>query len=231
VIIIKTKKIRTVDKMPISKLLWIPLLAFFAFAFPVWGQHHPTSSAKVASDADLGEIDFPTSGPPEAHKHFIRGVLLLHSFEYGSARAAFVEARRLAPDFALAYWGEAMTFDHRIWGEQDQKAGLAALARLAATPDERRAKAPTLREKMYLDAVEALYGESDDPEVIAAAYSKAMEALTSNSRTILRPGHSTRYRCLGSLARPAMRKTICGPRQSLKRSTRKIRGIPGHSII
>jgi tetratricopeptide (TPR) repeat protein len=164
--------------MPISKLLWIPLLAFVAFAFPVWGQHHPTSSAKVASDADLGEIDFPTSGPPEAHKHFIRGVLLLHSFEYGSARAAFVEARRLAPDFALAYWGEAMTFDHRIWGEQDQKAGLAALAGLAATPEERRAKAPTLREKMYLDAVEALYGESDDPEVIAAAYSKAMEALT-----------------------------------------------------
>src|SRR5690606_3985443 len=71
-----------------------------------------------------------------------------------------------------------MTFDHRIWGEQDQKAGLASLAGLAATPEERRAKAPTPRDKMYLDAVEALYGESDDPEVIAAAYSKAMGALT-----------------------------------------------------
>src|SRR5690606_30866358 len=78
----------------------------------------------------------------------------------------------------LAYWGEAMTFDHRNWGEQDQKAGFAALAGLAATPKERRAKAPTLREKMYLDAAEALYGEPYDPEVIAAAYSKAMASLT-----------------------------------------------------
>lgn len=149
------------------------------FASICFGQGHGThGGGSETGKIDLGEISFPTSGPAAAQKHFIDGVLLLHSFEYGRARLSFQEASRIAPDFAMAYWGEAMTHDHRIWGEQDQKAGLAALAKLALTPAERRAKAPTQREKMYLDAVEALYGDSDDPEVIAAAYSKAMEALT-----------------------------------------------------
>ncbi len=154
------------------------LLSGLLMAFTVAAQHQHPDSGKQTGKVDLGEISFPTSGPPEAQKHFIEGVLLLHSFEFGRARRSFQEASRLAPDFAMAYWGEAMTHDHRIWGEQDQKAGLAALARLAPTPAERRTKASTTREKMYLDAVEALYGDSDDPEVIAAAYSKTMEALT-----------------------------------------------------
>jgi tetratricopeptide (TPR) repeat protein len=155
------------------------LLVAIMLNVAVSAQHqHDRSGGRPTGPVDLGEISFPTSGPAEAQKHFIEGVLLLHSFEYGRARRSFQAASQLAPDFAMAYWGEAMTYDHRIWGEQDQRAGLAALARLAPTPADRRAKAPTLREKMYLDAVEALFGDSDDPEVIAAAYSKAMEALT-----------------------------------------------------
>ena len=63
--------------------------------------------AQVASG--LGRIAFPTSGPPEAQKYFIRGVLLLHSFEYRPAREEFLTAQKTAPDFAMAYWGEAMT--------------------------------------------------------------------------------------------------------------------------
>lgn len=153
------------------------LLVVVALTASAIAQHHPSGSAKTAGKVDLGEIDFPTSGPAAAHKHFIEGVLLLHSFEYGRARRAFQEASRLAPDFALAYWGEAMTHDHRIWGEQDRSSGQAALARLAPTAAERRAKAPTTREKMYLDAVEALYGDGDQFE-LAARYSNAMSELT-----------------------------------------------------
>lgn len=143
----------------------------------VVAQHHGQQSATSNGPVDLGKIDFPTSAPAEAQRHFIEGVLLLHSFEYGRARRAFQEASRLAPGFALAYWGEAMTHDHRIWGEQDRQAGLSALARLGATPAERRAKAATPREKMYMDAVEKLYGEGSQSEV-ATAYSSAMQALT-----------------------------------------------------
>ena len=55
-----------------------------------------------AQSVDLGHIDFPTSGAPEAQEYFIRGALLLHSFEYADAAEAFREALRLDPDFAMA---------------------------------------------------------------------------------------------------------------------------------
>jgi hypothetical protein len=36
-------------------------------------------------------------------------VLLLHSFEFSPAAEAFRKAQEYDVDFALAYWGEAMT--------------------------------------------------------------------------------------------------------------------------
>jgi hypothetical protein len=154
-----------------KRMAMVGILA--AAAISAAAQHHPPSTGATSGPAPLGEISFPTSGPAEAQKHFIEGVLLLHSFEYPRARRAFLEAQRLAPSFAMAYWGEAMTFDHPIWAEHDRPAALAALAKLGATPAERRAKAGTEREKLFLDAVEALYGEGPK-EARSAAYSNAM---------------------------------------------------------
>ena len=126
----------------------------------------------------LGTITFPTSGPPAAQAAFVRGVLWLHSFEYDSAAHAFRDAQRLAPDFAMAYWGEAMTYNHPVWNERDQGAALAALRRLAPTPEARRAKAPTHREQMYMDAIETLW--ADGPKAQRdTAYEQAMERLVS----------------------------------------------------
>lgn len=114
-----------------------------------------------AQTSDLGRIDFPTSGSPEAQKHFLRGALLLHSFEYDDAKEEFQQAEKLDPNFAMAYWGEAMTYSHPIWNQQDLEGARAALNRLAPTPEARLAKAPTEREKDFLRAVEALYGDGD----------------------------------------------------------------------
>src|SRR5438552_8658468 len=122
----------------------------------------------------LGTIDFPTSGAPAAQAQFTRGVLLLHSFEYQDAARAFREAQRIDPGFALAYWGEALTYTHPVWNEQDGNAARAALQRLGPTPAARRAKAPTARERAYLDAVETLYGDGSKAER-DSAYSLAME--------------------------------------------------------
>lgn len=129
-----------------------------------------------AQGGELGQIDFPTSGSREAQPHFLRGVLLLHSFEYQDAREAFQEAEKVDPDFALAYWGEAMTYNHPLWREQDLEAARAALERLAPTAEARLAKAPTEREQGYLRAVEALYSEGDK---VARdfAYAEAMRQL------------------------------------------------------
>lgn len=160
-----------------STILWICIVAALAAASSVRAQHDHDTSNQAKADKDLGSINFPTSGPAEAQKHFIRGVLLLHSFEYARAIAAFDEAIKIAPDFAMAYWGKAMAYDHRIWGEQDQTAALKALSQLGATPAERRSKAPTERERMYLDAVEALYRDGTEREV-ALAYSNAVQRIT-----------------------------------------------------
>ena len=115
----------------------------------------------AAQPSDLGHVEFPTSASAPAQQQFIRGVLLLHSFEYVDARAAFQEAERLEPNFAMAYWGEALTQTHPLWEQQDVTAARAALNRLGPSPEARFAKAPTEREKDYMRAVEALYGDGD----------------------------------------------------------------------
>ena len=126
---------------------------------------------------DLGSIDFPNSGSKEAQGAFYRGVLLLHSFEYVDAREEFQAAQAIDSDFALAYWGEAMTHNHPLWRQQDLEAARTALERLAPTPDGRIAKATTEREKGYLRAVETLYGEGSKVER-DLAYLEAMQELS-----------------------------------------------------
>jgi len=116
-------------------------------------------TATLVSQPSLGRIAFPNSGSAAAQPVFIRGVLLLHSFEYDDAIAAFREAQRIDPSFALAYWGEALAYDQPLWYNEDVAKARAALARLAPTPAARQAKAPTPREKGYLGAVETLYGD------------------------------------------------------------------------
>ena len=113
------------------------------------------------SGQELGTIDFPTSGSPAAQPLFIKGVLLLHSFEYDDAREAFVAAQKADASFAMAYWGEAMTFNHPVWQRTSPDLAKAALNKLAPTADARRVKAPTEKEKDWLDAVERLYGPGE----------------------------------------------------------------------
>jgi tetratricopeptide (TPR) repeat protein len=113
----------------------------------------------IAQESALGRTDFPNSGPAAAQAPFIEGVLLLHSFEYERAAEAFRAAQQVAPDFALAYWGEALTHTHPVWFRQDREAARAILRRLGDTPAARAARAPTERERWYLEAIEVLYGD------------------------------------------------------------------------
>ncbi len=129
-----------------------------------------------AQSPSLGKIDFPTSGSAEAQKHFLEGVLFLHNFEFEDSVEAFRRAQKLDPDFAMAYWGEAMAHNHPLWREVNVEAGRAALNRLASTPKARLAKAPTGREKMYLAAVEHLYG-ADGKTARDDAYSRSMRRI------------------------------------------------------
>jgi tetratricopeptide (TPR) repeat protein len=130
----------------------------------------------ATAQEQLGKISFANSGSAQAQPDFIRGVLLLHNFQYEQAAEAFRQAQKTDPGFALAYWGEALTYTHQVWNQQDLAAGRAALARLGPTTGARLAKAPTPRERMYLAAAEALYGEGSK-ERRDTLYANALETL------------------------------------------------------
>ncbi len=120
-----------------------------------------TATIAFAQQTDYGKTTFPNSGKPEAQEVFLQGLLMLHSFQYEDARGSFQEAQRIDPDFAMAYWGEAMTHNHPVWFRQNREAARAALAKLGKTPEARFAKAPTEREKDYLRTLDVLFGDGE----------------------------------------------------------------------
>ena len=110
---------------------------------------------------EVGVINFPTSATGEAQNHFLRGVAILHSFGWKQAREQFHAAQAIDPDFALAYWGESLAYNHPLVTNMDPTEPRKALERLAPTAEERIAKAPTEREKGLMRAVEILWGDGD----------------------------------------------------------------------
>jgi tetratricopeptide (TPR) repeat protein len=151
------------------------LLAWSVLCADAVSAHDPAQHADSVTGA-LGDTRFPNSGAPGAQPDFLRGLLLLHSFEYAAARRSFQAAERDDPGFAMAYWGEALTYNHTLWGEQDLEAARAALAKLGATSQERAAKAPSARERGYLASIEQLYGEGSK-EQRDANFSAALGAV------------------------------------------------------
>lgn len=89
------------------------------------------------SSQQYGTTDFHASGDPRAHAVFIRGLVMLHNFEYEDARETFRQAREVDPDFVMAYWGEALTHEHPLWNQQNLSAARAVLEQLAPTAGER----------------------------------------------------------------------------------------------
>jgi len=138
---------------------------------------HDSVAAGQSPDAvHAGDVSFANSGAPAAQADFLSGLALLHDFEYDRAAEAFRRAAAADPGFAMAYWGEAMTYNHPVWMEQDLTAGRAALAKLGSTPEARAGKATTQRERDYLAAVEILYGDGTK-EARDFRYADAMAAL------------------------------------------------------
>ncbi len=119
-----------------------------------------------AAPATYGTVHFATSCSPAVKDDFNRVVAMLHSFEYDTARAAFLKIAEKDPSCAMAHWGAAMTYFHGAWGEVDPENG----AKEAAKARELAASNPTttVREKAYIDAVSAIYSEPN-----ASVYERA----------------------------------------------------------
>ena len=100
----------------------------------------PPASAQFDN---VGSIIFPTSESGEAQQSFLRGVAILHSFGWEQAQEQFQRAQEIAPDFAMAYWGESLAYNHPLFSQMDATEPRNVLQRLGATPEIRMSKAPT----------------------------------------------------------------------------------------
>lgn len=109
----------------------------------------------------LGTIHIDVTGEKAAIPHFEKGLLLLHSFEYKDSREAFLKAQEIDPLMAMAYWGEAMTYNHPLWREQDYERGIAALSRLKLADENITVSG---LENDFIQSVGILY--SDEPSKI-----------------------------------------------------------------
>jgi len=149
----------------------------------------------LAQKSKLGRVDFPTSGSEKATPHFLRGLAALHSFWYEEALDAFRESTRVDPDFMMGYWGEAMAHNHPLWDQQETETARAVLAKI------KNVEKLTPRERAYIEAARALYGEGDKlardraymsaMEKIHKAYPDDLEAASFYSLSLLgtvRPG-------------------------------------------
>jgi tetratricopeptide (TPR) repeat protein len=167
---------------------------------PAAAHHH--AGMDMPPGDKLGELSVPNSGNKAAQAPFLKGVKLLHNFQYPDAIEAFQQAQKADPDFALAYWGEAMAHNYTLWAEQHTDQARAILAKLAPTQSARAAKAKTARERMWLGAVEALYGSgskfdrdeayADRMDALHAAYPDDLEARVFDALATMGRSHGTR---------------------------------------
>jgi len=107
--------------------------------------------------------------------HFVKGLKLLHNFEYASARKEFLQAEGKDSTCVMAYWGEAMTYNHPLWRQQDYDLGLAALGKLADSPAARNEIAQTDLEKDFLQSMEIMYGPDGAKKDRDSMYSQQLE--------------------------------------------------------
>jgi len=142
---------------------------FFSFLF--------LGSSLAFSQQDFGEVSFANSGPAAVQADFIRALAQLHNFEYDDAAEHFRAAQKTSPDFAMAYWGEAMTKNHPVWHEEDVAAAREAAARVEK--EGRRAIASMKEKKMYDPSMDdsALIYDGELHAMLAAAEGKSPDAV------------------------------------------------------
>ena len=133
--------------------------AILIFALLMMVSFQQCDSPKVKEGDKLGDIDFPVHGNQASQDYFLKGMLLLHSFEYEDAAENFVKAQQADSTCVMAYWGEAMTYNHPLWRYQNYDKATAALARLGSTEAERLSKTSSDLEKDFLRAADTLYGK------------------------------------------------------------------------
>jgi tetratricopeptide (TPR) repeat protein len=90
---------------------------------------------------------------PAVSRNFDIALALLHNFWYSRALSTFDQVIQADPECAMAYWGAAMTYNHPFWDAPTQRDEQSAWALQKGMKANKKSR----REKMYIDAVAALY--------------------------------------------------------------------------
>ena len=184
---------------------------------------HTASGPSAGGDLILGTIDVRTSATGEAAREIETGMLALHSFWYEEARDHFQAAERLDPGAALAYWGEAASHDHPLWGQHDSTAARAVLSRADSLRSAGALRASP-REAAFLDALGVLVRPGRSLLTRRDHYAAAMAALAASTRpTTRRPCWPRWRRCRACLSSATRRRASSLSRPRSKTSTAAIR--------
>ena len=143
------------------------------FAPPSFAQQEHNPAGHVQG---VGIVHMNTSCSASVSADFDYALALLHNFWYARALEAFNAIIHADPQCAMAYWGAAMTYNHPFWDAPTQADEATAWA-LVRKGMQATNKSP--REKMYLDAVAALYNDAGGGSKSERdeAYQHAMKAV------------------------------------------------------
>jgi tetratricopeptide (TPR) repeat protein len=158
-------------EVAVGKILLLPVA--FLFLPPLLAQQEQNPVDHIHG---VGHVHMDTSCSPSVSADFDRALALLHNFWYTRTLEAFNGVIRADPQCAMAYWGAAMTYNHPFWDAPTQEDESAAWALVQKGMQATRR---TPREKMYLDAVAALYKDAGagSKSERDEAYRNAMQAV------------------------------------------------------
>ncbi len=144
----------------------------------VAAQEHPHTPA---ADEGLGTVHFATSCRPAVAPQFDHAMALLHSFEFGAAIRWFNGVLAADSTCAMAYWGIALASWTNPMAPGNRPPAQLLAGRRAAEAGTRLGAGATDRERGYLAAVSALYGDFEHIAQPArlAAYQRAMGELVA----------------------------------------------------
>jgi tetratricopeptide (TPR) repeat protein len=163
----------TVDRIGGKNLATLAGLALLVF-WVATGRPAPKTGEQ------LGHVSFPNSCKAEAQPALLKGLALLHSFQYRESEAAFKAAADLDAGCAMAEWGKAMALYHQLW---DFPQGHTIRHGLESVEQAQKIGAPTGRERGYIAAAAAFYGGDGKLSRAqrTAAYSEALARLRTEA--------------------------------------------------
>ena len=168
----------------------VALAAVFLLVCPIALARHPHATAtpgrvspcdKVFAKAELQpevqKVDWPVTGATgDAQKYFSQGMTEYYGFNYEEAMRNFREAKKIAPNMAMASWGIALAAGPNINISMDQGCRALAVSEMACALA--LTKNPSLRfTPVEVGLIEALALRYAAPLTETAAYSVAMSRI------------------------------------------------------